>query len=81
MKKFLVVLVALMLVVLACACNRQIIDFSYRFNYAVIVLSDGTHIEGKVSSWTDYDDSDMVQVEIDGVTYYTHGSNVLLEAR
>ncbi len=68
---------ALMLI----GCNKQIIYLDYKFNYAVIFLPNGEKIEGKVSSWNDYENSDMVQVKIDGVTYLTHSANVILEAR
>ncbi len=58
--------------------NRQLIDIKYRFDRAVIRLPSGEIVEGRVSSWLDYDDSDVVQVKIDGVTYLTHYSNVCL---
>ena len=61
--------------------NKQIIDLDYHFNYAIIFLPDGEKIEGKVSSWNDYEESDMIQVKIDGVTYLTHSANVILESR
>ena len=35
-------------------------------------------VEGKVSSWTDYADSDVVQVTINGKTYLTSYTNVVL---
>ena len=41
-------------------------------------MPDGSVVSGKVSSWKDYDDSDAVQLVIDGKTYYTHLSNVVL---
>ena len=58
--------------------NRRLIDTKYRFNRAVIRLPDGEIVEGKVSSWLDYTDSDAVQVTIGGKTYLTHYSNVCL---
>ena len=59
-------------------CNRQVIDLKYNFNYAIVNTFDGT-MEGKVSSWLDFENSDMIQVTIDSVTYLTHSSNVILE--
>ena len=41
-------------------------------------LPDGSYVEGPVQSWRDYDDGDQLQVTIDGVTYLTHASNVVL---
>ena len=58
--------------------NRQLLDTNYRFNRAVIGLPNGQVVEGKVSSWLDYNDSDVVQVTIDGKTYLTHYTNVCL---
>ena len=58
--------------------NRSLIDTKYRFDRAVIALPNGQVIDGKVSSWLDYDDSDAVQVTIDGKTYLTHYTNVCL---
>ena len=58
--------------------NRQLIDTQYRFNRAIIKLPNGEVVDGNVSSWLDYDDSDAVQVTIDGKTYLTHYANVCL---
>ncbi len=58
--------------------NRQLIDTRYRFDYDMILLPDGSVVEGRVTSWMDYDDSDVVQVTMDGKTYLTHYSNVCL---
>lgn len=83
MKKLVCIILAMVicLSVSACGYNRQIIDLDYKFNYAIIFLPDGNRIEGKVTSWRDFDQSDMIQLKIDGVTYMTHSSNVILEAR
>lgn len=41
--------------------------------------ADGSVISGKLKSWKDYEDSDSIQVVIEGYgTYYTHISNVWL---
>ena len=58
--------------------NRQLIDTQYRFNRAIISLPNGEVVDGKVTSWLDYNDSDVVQVTIDGKTYLTHYTNVCL---
>ena len=71
----LVVLVVSMLVL--SSCNMQILDTTYSYEYAYISLPNGEVIEGKVDSWVDYE-SDAVQVVINGKTYLTHYSNVVL---
>lgn len=82
MKKRIFAVVMIVIVVLSlCGCNKQIIDLDYKFNYAIIFLPNGEKIEGKVTAWNDYDQSDMIQVKIDGVVYLTHSSNVILECR
>jgi len=80
MKKWLCVLLAvLMVAVLLCACgNQQIFDTTYSFEYVYIALPNGKSVEGKVTSWRDYEDSDVVQVTVNGKTYLTHYTNVVL---
>lgn len=79
MKKRIIAIIMLLIICLSlCSCNRQIIDTNWSFDYAYICLGNGTVVEGKVDSWKDWDDSDMIQVKIDGKTYYTHSNNVVL---
>ena len=59
-------------------CNKQMVDLTYSYEYAIIGLPNGEVVEGKVSSWTDYEDGDQLQVKIDGKTYLVHSSNVVL---
>lgn len=64
-----------------CSCgNRTLFDTTYTFTRAIIALPDGSCIEGPVTSWRDYGDGDQLQVTIQGVTYLTHASNVVLIA-
>lgn len=62
-------------------CNKQLIDTTYRYTYAIATLPDGSIVEGKVDSWTDYEDGDQIQVKIDGVSYLLHSNNVVLIAK
>ena len=63
------------------ACgNQSLIDTTYRFDKAIINLHNGNIVEGKVQSLKDYDNSDQIQVTINGKTYLTHISNVILIA-
>ena len=59
-------------------CNRQIVDLTYSYEKAIIRLPNGDVIEGKVSSWKDYENSDQIQVVVDGTSYLVHSSNVVL---
>lgn len=73
----LVVILALTIMLLA-GCNKQLVDLTYSYEYAIIGLPNGETVEGKVSSWTDFEDGDQLQVRIDGKTYLVHSSNVVL---
>ena len=83
MKKIIIVL---MLFALVCAClsgcqvgNRQIgFDTKQRFDEAIIVTPTYEIVSGDIDSWRDFNESDVVQVTIDGITYLTHYSNVIL---
>ena len=49
--------------------NRQLMDMSYHFDRAIIRLPNGEIVEGKLTSWLDFSDSDVIQLKIDGKTY------------
>ena len=81
MKKIIALLlavIALLSVCLLAGCNKQLVDLTYSYEYAIIGLPNGQVVEGKVSSWTDYEDGDQLQIHIDGKTYLVHSSNVVL---
>ena len=56
-KKIVITLVTLLTVVSLTACNRQMIDTTYSYNYAYIYLQSGDTVEGEISSWKDYKNS------------------------
>ena len=79
MKRWIALLLALVCgVMLFAGCNKQMVDMTYSYEYAIIGLPNGEVIEGKVSSWTDFEDGDQIQVKIDGKTYLVHSSNIVL---
>ena len=81
MKKMIALLLAVILlmgIALLAGCNKQMVDLTYSYEYAIIGLPNGEVVEGKVSSWTDFEDGDQIQVRIDGKTYLVHSSNVAL---
>ncbi len=78
-KKLIATVLALGMVISMSGCgNRQMIDLTYNYKYAVISLPNGNIVEGAVESWRDYDDGDQLQVTVDGVTYLLHAANVAL---
>ena len=78
MKKLTALVLALILTILMTGCNKQMVDLTYSYERAVLSLPNGEVIEGKVSSWTDFEDGDQIQVKIAGKTYLVHSSNVVL---
>ena len=78
MKKLTALILALIPVFLMAGCNKQMVDLTYSYERAILSLPNGEVIEGKVSSWTDFEDGDQIQVRIDGKTYLVHSSNIVL---
>ena len=81
MKKVIALLLAVIVALSICiltGCNKQMVDLTYSYEYAIIGLPNGETVEGKVSSWTYFEDGDQIQVKIDGKTYLVHSSNVVL---
>ena len=81
MKKVFVIFLAVLLMVniaVLAGCNKQVMDLTYSYEYAIIALPNGEVVEGKVTSWTDYEDGDQIQVKIEGKTYLVHSSNIVL---
>ena len=50
------------------------------FTYCYVVLGGKEVVKGAVTQWRDYDNSDTVQVLVDGKYYLTHYTNVVLVA-
>lgn len=77
-----VVLLVIFLVIILVSCtgcyNKQLFDTTYHYDRAIVKLPNGEIVEGRVISWTDFDDGDSIQVKIDGKMYLTHISNVCL---
>jgi hypothetical protein len=81
MKKIIAILLVLVValsVALLAGCNKQMVDLTYSYERAILSLPNGEIVEGKVSSWTDFEDGDQIQVRIDGKTYLVHSSNIVL---
>ena len=79
MKRIAIIIVALLITATLAGCgNYQLLDTTYHFNRAIVLLQNGEVIEGRVQSWKDYGDGDQIQVKIDGTTYLVHSSNITL---
>lgn len=79
MKKIICFVLCMVVMLSTVACGGpQLIDTTYTFEHAQITMPDGSVVKGRVDSWKDYENSDMMQVKIDGKTYLTHSANVVL---
>ncbi len=78
MKKTALWILMLILILTLCGCNKQMVDLTYSYERAILSLPNGEIVEGKVSSWTDFEDGDQIQVRINGKTYLVHSSNIVL---
>ncbi len=77
-RTLLTILITALLTLLLSGCNKQMVDLTYSYEYAILSLPNGEVVEGKVSSWTDFEDGDQIQVKIAGKTYLVHSSNIVL---
>lgn len=88
MKKIIIttaLLLALLLTLTACAqiqTGNRVVGGSdvQTFTYAYIALGGERLVQGYITQWRDYDNSDTVQVMIDGKYYLTHYTNVVMVA-
>ena len=82
MKKIVCLILVLTLALALTACqvgNRQVgWDTTQTFTHAILELGNGEIVEGTVTSWRDFDESDVVQFTMNGITYLTHYSKVIL---
>lgn len=78
MKKIIAIVLLATTILTLAGCNAQIIDTTLAFDKAIIRLPDGTVVEGKVTSWSDFEDGDQIQIKMNGKTYLTHISNAVL---
>ena len=69
---------ATVMVVSMVGWNKQLWDTTYTFDRAIISMPNSEVIDGKVTSWTDFEDGDQIQVKIDGKTYLVHSTNIVL---
>lgn len=78
MRKLAIAIGTIVLAMSLSGCNKQIVDVTFSYERAIISLPNGEVVDGKVQSWTDYEDGDQIQVKIGGVTYLVHSSQAAL---
>lgn len=79
MKRIALTVMLIVMTFALCACsNRDMWDTVHTFDRVIVQLADGSVIEGKCQNWRDYENSDMMQVKVDGKTYLIHSVNCTL---
>ena len=86
-KRILVVIMLIVLVATMTACATRVLGNRavggsdvQTMHYAYISIPGKDIVEGRVTQWRDYEDSDTVQVLVNGKYYLTHYTNVVLVA-
>ena len=77
MKKKLLIFSLLLSSTLLIGCNKQILDTTWKFDKAIIVIGD-EKIEIDIDSWSDYDDTTIQIKSKDGKVYLTDIKNILM---
>lgn len=77
MKKKLILIVVILSSLLTGCGNRQIIDTTWKFNKAIIIIGE-EKIEVDVETWKDYDDTTVQIKDKNGIKYLTDIKNVIL---
>lgn len=86
MKRYIIGGLALVLILTLTACgiqtgNRVVAGKDIQtFNYCYVMLDGQEITKGFVTQWRDYENSDEIQVLVNGKYYLTHYSNVVLVA-
>ena len=82
-KKIALLLTTVIMTLSLCACgNKTLLDTTYTFDEAIIRLPDDSIVSGEVTTWTDYEDGDSLQITLkNGNTYLVHASNATLIAK
>ena len=77
-KKISIIIMMVLLVLSFTGCNKTLFDTTYHFGEVIAVLPNGEIIEGKLDSWTDYEDGDQLQIKVNGITYLIHSTDCVL---
>lgn len=51
--------------------NRTLLDTTYTYDRAIIQLADGTVVDTKIKSWTDYEGEQIQVIAENGTVYLT----------
>lgn len=79
MKKIIAIFMIMLVLVTMVACNKDMFDTVYAYDYAIIAFPDGTSKKVEIKQWTDYEDGDQLQIKAtDGTIYLVHSEDCVL---
>lgn len=78
MQIVIILLVAAASLFILTGCNKQILDTTYTYNKAIIIMNDGSRIEVDIKKWNDYDGEQLQIVAKDGTVYLVSSYNTIL---
>lgn len=79
MKKFICICLTILMIFCFTACNYNIIDTKWNFNYAYIITPNSI-IEYEIKSWTE-DENSITFTTIDGNTFSAGYQNCILTTK
>lgn len=71
-----ILMIALMFVLTA--CNKDLFDTNYTYDYAVVSFPDGTVEKIEIEQWTDYEGEQIQIIAKDGTVYLVSSFNCIL---
>ena len=69
--KIKILLIIFVLSALTGCGNRTLLDTTYTYDRAIIQLADGTVVDTKIKSWTDYEGEQIQIIAENGTVYLT----------
>lgn len=78
MKKIIAITLGILIIVClftGCGYNRQIVDFNYEYNTAIIDMFDGTSKTIKVAKWRDYEGEQFQITDTEGNVWLVSSFN------
>lgn len=80
MKKLITILLLTALILATAGCgNKQVFDFEYVFDYAIVRFPDGEVRTIEIEKWRDYDDGEQLQItDKEGRIYLVSSINTVM---
>lgn len=77
-KRTMVVAFVIVILLMVTACNRDVFDTNYEFDYAIVKMPDGSVENIEINKWRDYDGEQIQIIASDGNIYLVSMNNCVL---